>query len=206
MDLTVGAPMDLDPDTEEVMAWAGVALAWGQALEAELSAFAWLSHPGTSTLSRRDYVALLSRIQKQPLGRLVGDLRVRVPEQATMFKRLAEVIDRRNFVVHHFFRTPKRRAMLASPDGQEAMVSELKADVDSFRHWSEAIKPVVLMYAVEKGLRVRDLLDRAKRLRAQAIRSGSMAYEAQAALQLDPNHAEYLVEVLEEAQRTSQRR
>jgi hypothetical protein len=206
MDLTVGAPIDLDPDTEEVMAWAGVALAWGQALEAELSAFAWLSHPGTSTLSRRDYLALLSRIQKQTLGRLVADLSARVPEQATMFTRLAEVIDRRNYFVHHFFRTPKRRAMLASPDGQAAMVSELRADVDNFRHWAEAIKPVVLMYAVEKGLRVRDLLERARSLRVQTVRRGSLSSEAQTALQLDPNHAEYLVQVLEQAQRACEQR
>ncbi len=206
MDVPLGSPMDLDPDTDDVMAWAGVALAWGQALEAELSAFAWLAHPGTSTMGRRDYLALLSRIQKQTLGRLVGDLSARVPEQAVMFESLAAVIERRNFLVHHFFRTPTRQAMLRSSDGQAAMVGELMADVESFRHWAEAIKPVVLMYAVEKGLRVRDLLHRARSLKLETISRESMATEAKTALHLDPHHAEYLVEVLEEAQRKSEGR
>lgn len=35
----------LDRVTKEVMAWAGVALAGGHELEAELSAYSWLSHP-----------------------------------------------------------------------------------------------------------------------------------------------------------------
>lgn len=195
--------IDLDPVTKDVMAWAGVAMAGGQALEAELSAYTWLSHPDTSTLARRDYLRLLSSIQRQPLGNLVRDLKPRVPMQATMFEQLTKVIARRNFIVHHFFKTPQRQAMLKSQEGRAAMIAELQTDVENFRRWTEAIKPVVLMYAVDKGgLRIRDLLGRARQLKAQPAASGkSMTAQAQAALRMDPNHAHYLVEVLKKAQR-----
>ena len=108
----------LDPVTKDVMAWAGVAIAGGQALEAELSAYAWLSHPDTSTLARRDYLRLLSSIQRQPLGSLVRDLKPRVPVHAAMFQQLTKVIERRNFIIHHFFRTPQRQAMLKTEEGR----------------------------------------------------------------------------------------
>ncbi len=193
----------LDPVTKEVMAWAGVALAGGQALEAELSAYAWLSHPETSTLARHDYLRLLSSIQHQPLGSLVRDLKPRVPVQAAMFKQLTTVIARRNFIVHHFFRTPQRQAMLKTAEGRAAMTAELQADVENFLRWTEAIKPVVLMYAVDKGnLRIRDLLNRARQLKTQPAVSGkSMTAQAQVALGMNPNHAQYLVDVLKKAQR-----
>ncbi|TAN32362.1 hypothetical protein EPN29_09320 [bacterium] len=204
-DLTTG--VELDPITRDVMAWAGVAMAWGQALEAELSAYAWLSHPKTSTLTRRDYLRLLASIQRQTLGSLVRELKPRIPQQGAMFKQLTKVIERRNFVIHHFFRTPQRQAMMKTDDGRAAMVAELQTDAVNFRRWTEAIKPVVLMYAVEKGLRVRDLLDRAPRLRAQpAIEGKSMTAQAQVAVTMDPHHAEYLVDVLKKAQRSAERR
>src|SRR5690348_2142956 len=101
------ASIQLDPVTKDVMAWAGVAMAGGQALEAELSAYTWLSHPDTSILARRDYLRLLSSIQRQPLGNLVRDIKPRVPMQAPMFEQLTKVIARRNFIVHHFFKTPQ---------------------------------------------------------------------------------------------------
>lgn len=194
----------LDPVTKDVMAWAGLAMAGGQALEAELSAYAWLSHPNTSTLARPDYLRLLSSIQRQPLGTLVRDLRPRVPVQAAMFEQLNKVIARRNFVVHHFFKTPQRQAMLKTEEGRAAMIAELQADVENFLRWTEAIKPVVLMYAVDKGnLRVRDLLNRARQLKAQPAVSGkSMTAEAQVALSMNANHAEYLMDVLRKAQRS----
>jgi hypothetical protein len=194
----------LDPVTKDVMAWAGLAMAGGQALEAELSAYAWLSHPNTSTLARPDYLRLLSSIQRQPLGTLVRDLRPRVPVQAAMFEQLNKVIARRNFVVHHFFKTPQRQAMLKTEEGRAAMIAELQADVENFLRWTEAIKPVVLMYAVDKGnLRVRDLLNRARQLKAQPAVSGkSMTAQAQVALSMNANHAEYLMDVLRKAQRS----
>ena len=194
----------LDPVTKDVMAWAGLAMAGGQALEAELSAYAWLSHPNTSTLARPDYLRLLSSIQRQPLGTLERDLRPRVPVQAAMFEQLNKVIARRNFVVHHFFKTPQRQAMLKTEEGRAAMIAELQADVENFLRWTEAIKPVVLMYAVDKGnLRVRDLLNRARQLKAQPAVSGkSMTAQAQVALSMNANHAEYLMDVLRKAQRS----
>jgi hypothetical protein len=194
----------LDPVTKDVMAWAGLAMAGGQALEAELSAYAWLSHPNTSTLARPDYLRLLSSIQHQPLGSLVRDLKPRVPLQAAMFERLTQVIARRNFVVHHFFKRPQRQAMLKTEEGRAAMIAELQADVENFLRWTEAIKPVVLMYAVDKGnLRVRDLLSRARQLKAQPAVSGkTMTAQAQVALSMNANHAEYLMDVLRKAQRS----
>lgn len=193
----------LDPVTKDVMAWAGVAMAGGQALEAELSAYAWLSHPDTATLARPDYLRLLSSIQRQTLGSLVRDLKPRVPSQAVLFAQLTKVIARRNFIVHHFFRTPQRQAMLKTEEGRAAMIAELQADIENFRRWTEAIKPVVLMYAVDKGnLRIRDLLSRAKQLKTQpAVGGKSMTAQAQIALSMNPNHAEYLVDVLKKAQR-----
>jgi hypothetical protein len=194
----------LDPVTKDVMAWAGLAMAGGQALEAELSAYAWLSHPNTSTLARPDYLRLLSSIQHQPLGSLVRDLKPRVPLQAAMFEQLTQVIARRNFVVHHFFKRPQRQAMLKTEEGRAAMIAELQADVENFLRWTEAIKPVVLMYAVDKGnLRVRDLLNRARQLKAQPAVSGkTMTAQAQVALSMNANHAEYLMDVLRKAQRS----
>jgi len=193
----------LDPVTKDVMAWAGVAMAQGQALEAELSAYAWLAHPKTSTLTRPDYLKLLSSIQRKTMGTLVGDLRPRVPQQAAMFAQLTNVIERRNFVVHHFFRTPQRQAMLKTGEGRAAMIAELQGDAATFRRWAEAIKPVVLTYAVDKGgLRIRDLLNRARQLKAHSVVGGSsLTAQAQAVLTIDPHHAEHLVDVLKKAQR-----
>ena len=85
------------------------------------------------------------------------------------------------------------------------MIAELQADVENFLRWTEAIKPVVLMYAVNKGnLRVRDLLNRARQLKAQpAVSDKSMTAQAKVALSMNPNHAENLVDVLKKAQRAA---
>lgn len=49
----------------------------------------------------------------------------------------------------------------------------------------------------------RDLLNRARQLKTQPALSGkSMTAQAQVALSMNPNHAQYLVDVLKKAQRS----
>jgi hypothetical protein len=69
-------------------------------------------------------------------------------------------------------------------------------------------KPAVDLPAlIAENCKVRDLLSRARQLKAQPAVSGkSMTAQAQVALKMDPKHADYLVDVLKEAQRSAAQR
>jgi hypothetical protein len=107
-------------------------------------------------------------------------------------------IRKRDFLVHSFFRSPNCQRLLKTEDGRRALVRELGELADEFRHWADALAPAVLAYAVAQGRTSRDQLRQRVDALALVSDGSALAAQTQAALEMDPQAVEEMVQVLRE--------
>ena len=88
--------------------------------------------------------------------------------------------------------------MLKSESGRRALVNELRDLADEFRHWADALAPAVLAYAVAQGRTSPAQLRQRVDAMAYVDDESALVAQTQAALEMDPQAVEEMVQVLRE--------
>jgi hypothetical protein len=200
------AAIRLDLETIEVFAWVGVALAWAQALERTLAAYLILARPAASTSTREEFRNSIQDLNSKTLSVLVKGLRANLSaDEVALVDGLGDVTDRRNYIAHHFFRKPSRRALLHTAEGRASMILEAQRDMTDFRVWAGRLAPFVLKHAVRLGNRSEHLREHAEWLDSVAEDFGEddLRAEARVAVTLDPSLPLQIAELMEEIERQS---
>ncbi|MFY9614260.1 MAG: hypothetical protein WAT58_02575 [Candidatus Dormiibacterota bacterium] len=197
--------VELHPQMRDVLAWAGTAVMWGQMLESTLATFASLEtghEPADSHRFRQFF---------RGAGSNAGPARPKPahssPRHLYLANDLEKSIRRRDFLIHSFFRSKNCQRLLQTEPGRRALVGELRGLADEFKGWADALAPVVLAYAVARGLTTRaQLMARVEALGlADDPQQSELASQAQAALDLDAEKVEQMVQVLRELESRRQK-
>jgi hypothetical protein len=125
-----------DEQTKEVYAWFGAAYYHSEVLHRQLSImFALRIRASTTLVVRSRYEEQLRRAFDMTLGNLVVATSELV--DAEHANALEEAVQRRNFLAHHFWYD--RAPLLASEDGMERLIRELKEHAQFFLELDEAV-------------------------------------------------------------------
>lgn len=145
--------LDDNEQCREVYAWAGLALYQAQVIEhglvnailvvrlAEDSDFA-------SSFSDGDH--FFAEHFQRTMGQLMKRLRKHLTIDATFDHRLDDLLRRRNFVIHNFFR--ERAELFMHQEGRAIMLDELASFVDGASGVEEELARLVLDYGAAHGL------------------------------------------------------
>ena len=115
---------------------------------------------------------------------------------------LERSLHRRDFLVNKFFRSKNCQRLLRSERGRRALVDELRGLAEEFRNWGDALAPVVVAYAVAEGQSsAAQLMQRADAMATVNAPGADLAAQTQAALDMDPQQVEDMIQVLRELER-----
>jgi hypothetical protein len=194
------AAIRLDPNVLEVFAWVGVSIAYAQALERTLAAYLTLARPEAATATRPQFRRFLRDANAMTLSVLVSALlKCSLPTKETeTLSSLSKVFKRRNYIAHHFFRKPSRRAMLATDAGRSKLVLEAKRDIIDFGFWTRVVTPHVLRHAIRLGDRSDHLKAHADWLQTVRGDLDDLRAEARTAVAIDPSLALQIGQIMEE--------
>ncbi len=117
---------------KEVFAWFGGAAYAAQCFEYELCILILLHHRLTNpnlTIDELDHIDL--KLSRKTLGALLRELKSYLVIRPEFEKMLNEYLDKRNFLMHHFF--SEHAHNLQSPAGCQKMIKELQATYNSLK-------------------------------------------------------------------------
>jgi hypothetical protein len=127
---------------KEVYARFGLAAHWAQCVEVSLGIFfLFYERINHAELSVQALDAMDADRQRQTLGRLIKDFRKHVDLDSGIEEVLDRALDRRNFLMHHFFH--ERAMHWVSEDGRSQMIDEL---IDISADLQYADKLIVMIY------------------------------------------------------------
>lgn len=143
--------LDENDQCREVYAWAGLALYHAQVVEhgiINVILLARVSEPAFRNLypTADDFYDAHFR---QMLGRLISGLRGSL-DTSDIDQLLADARERRNFVVHGFFR--ERIDLLLTEAGRQLMVNELADAVRAFRDLDARLEELTRTFGAKYGI------------------------------------------------------
>jgi hypothetical protein len=171
-------------------------------LEAALASFASLEAAHTSAANGHRFRRLLRDVTHagRPGTNGPGPTSARYGHLAGELERS---LHRRDFLVNKLFRSKNCQRLLRTEGGRRALVSELRGLANEFCSWGDALAPAVVAYAVAEGRSSPALL--MQRVDALANVSDALgadlAAQTQAALDMDPQQVEDMIQVLRELER-----
>ena len=170
-------------------------------LEATLATFASLEAANTSAANGQRFRRLLRDVTHAgaSTGNGAGPTSARHGQLAAELERS---LHRRDFLVNQLFRSKNCQRLLRTEGGCWALVSELRELADEFRSWGDALAPAVVAYAVAEGRSSpAQLMQRVDALANVGAPGADLAAQTQAALDMDPQQVEDMIQVLRELER-----
>jgi|HubBroStandDraft_1064217.scaffolds.fasta_scaffold43834_4 hypothetical protein len=119
-------------DPKEVYAFFGLAAFYAQCFEQSMILLLLavnLRRPKALQSKGRD--ELLKWFDKKSLGALITELKKVANVEVTLQKRLEDLLEKRNFLMHHFF--PKNSMKTATDQGRRDVLDELRSLAQTFQ-------------------------------------------------------------------------
>jgi hypothetical protein len=140
-----------DFDEKEVFAFFGLAYYQAQVLEQQFVSFAAMLHVTGKTGITRDFIdRLFNNFESRTLGYLFREARRLTVFPPAVDQRLADALERRNHLAHHFF--AQHAADFMIEQGRRAMIQDLRSATELFLVASEDLKSIQLPLAENFGL------------------------------------------------------
>lgn len=145
----------------------GLAFYYAQCVERQLSILLATKYgPGITDLTSEQYDKLLDKLFDKTFGGLVKHLRetVGIPEEFEV--TLAEAVDKRNWLAHHYFW--ERAGHFVTEEGRLFMVTELEKATDFFIAFEKQLDSIIKQYANQHGITERIVASEEQQLRVEA--------------------------------------
>ena len=142
---------DRDALTRDVFAHFGLAMYLVQVLEHGIvNAMVISKMPNRRTITRQDIDAFMARQFEKPLGRLLRELAKHIAVPGDVEPLLGEVLAKRNWLAHHYFR--ERARDFVTGTGCRRMIDELEEVQQLLKHAEQSldglVRPIRRRYGV----------------------------------------------------------
>jgi hypothetical protein len=142
---------DEDYQTREVYAHFGLAVFHAQVLEHHVVNLAAVANVfPNAAAGQSEFDSIMDRGFRQVLGQLVKEISSFLTSDATITTDLAEIVKKRNFLIHHYWR--ERVGLSLTPRGRNRMIVELQAIQQQFQDVGLRFQRMVMRYAAIRGL------------------------------------------------------
>ena len=119
-------------DPKEPYAFFGLAVYFAQCFEqSAIVLLLVLRASGVKGLKGNTYDEVLSALDRETMGGLIRCLKAVVDVGSTLEERMSELLQKRNYLAHHFFERNSLR--LLSESGRRAILDELRQIAQAFR-------------------------------------------------------------------------
>ena len=181
----VMSALDALPESApEVFEMLGISLVWAQAMEQALATYLAVVLAIVRRQSSEEFRVSVDDLNRLTLSVLLKQLRPHLlAEEVAVLDEMGDVVERRNFVAHHFLRKASRRALLNSTDGCEQLITEAIQDAIDFRAWSARLTVLITRHA--------------DALAAQAVALTKFVRRIESGEDIDPLHALEIAEIME---------
>ena len=147
-------PHELDPENDhhrEVFAHAGVALYMAQVLEHGLANVMLLARAGGAEFrTPEDYERVLDELLAPTMGRQIREALKIVSFSDAQIAALRDALQKRNFLVHEFFR--ERVTDFVTANGRNRMIAELDEIRGAIEMIDADVQELALGYAAKHGI------------------------------------------------------
>ncbi len=156
-------------ESKEVYAFYGLAAYCGQLLEKGLvNLMSTLRTEGVS-ITREQFDKIFASYDRLTLGVLLRDARKMIDIPLQTDQILAEALEKRNFLVHHYFF--QRAPAFMTEAGRKNMIEELQGFSGLFQMADEAIKPIYRPLLELQGITEEALRREAEKMVAEFLES-----------------------------------
>lgn len=135
----------------DVYALFGLAIYQAQCVERKIAILLATVHgPGIQKMTRADFDVALQGEFRKTFGGLISTLRKAAAIPANFDQKLADALDKRNWLAHHYFWD--RAGHFITERGRKTMMAELQKAIDQFAELNAQITKAVRTWSEKHGI------------------------------------------------------